>query len=203
MPSRATAAFPSRRIRPLVAYKKIVSQGGPLRLDANHPNGLRDEVANVLIASLLNRQSQRFTNVAQTGAANGGYGTLNIPGSWPTPTGMACRIAGRRRWARIRPWTTTPTRFRRARSSPHTPAGYTLLEEYLHFRATPHAVLGKVQPDSPTAQDVDLRRYTRGFTNKPPVTYTVSNVSTGTVTLVGGDRGALRAAHQLLRPRQL
>ncbi len=33
---------------------------------------------------------------------------------------------------------------------------------------------------------MDLRRYTRGFTNKPPVTYTVSNVSTGIVTLVGG-----------------
>jgi autotransporter-associated beta strand protein len=48
-------------------------------------------------------------------------------------------------------------------------------------------VLAKSLADNLTWQDVDLRAYTCGFTNKAPVTYVIANVSTGAVTLVGGN----------------
>jgi hypothetical protein len=58
--------------------------------------------------------------------------------------------------------------------------GYSNLEEYLNWLATPHV-------DCPTnaSVDVDLTQFTRGFTNNTP-TYTVSSPTNGTVTLVGG-----------------
>jgi autotransporter-associated beta strand protein len=169
---------------PLVAYKKIVSQSGPIRFDANHPNGPRDEVASVLIASLLAQTHQRFTSVTNTGASNGGYGTLNstpapadtdrdgMPDFWETALGSNPALDDH------------TNQVPAGAFLPNNPAGYTLLEEYLHFRATPHAVLGRVFTDNPNWQDADLRRYTAGFTNRPPFTFTLANVSTGAVTLV-------------------
>lgn len=178
------AGIPVTQDAPLVAYKKIVSQGGPVRLDANHSNGLRDEVADVLIASLINLQTQRFTSVTNTGASNGGYGTLNsapaptdtdrdgMPDFWETALGSNPALDDH------------TNQVPAGAFLPNNPAGYTLLEEYLHFRATPHAVLGKLIADNPNWQDADLRRYTAGFTNRPPFTFTLANVSTGAVTLV-------------------
>ena len=56
------------------------------------------------------------------------------------------------------------------------PGGYTRLEEYLQFLAVPHtSITGSVT--------VDLREYTRGFTAAP--TFTVANVTGGTVQLTG------------------
>lgn len=175
------AGIPVTQDSALVAYKKIVSQGGPLRLDANHPGGLRDEVATVLIESLVNLQNQRFTSVTNTGASNSGYGTLastrqppdtdrdGMPDYWESTLGSNPAVDDHTNQVPAGAFITS------------SPTGYTLLEEYLHFRATPHAVLEKS-----SAQDVDLRRYTIGFTNKMPVVYSISNVSTGTVTLTNG-----------------
>lgn len=182
-----TAGIPVTQDSALVAYKKIVSQGGPLRLDANHPNGLRDEVATELIRTLVTQQNDVISSVAATGASNGGYGTLNstpaptdtdrdgMPDFWETALGSNPNLDDHTNQVPAGAFVT------------NNPAGYTLLEEYLHFRATPHAVLGKSVADNLTSQDVDLRSYTSGFTNKAPVTYTIANVSTGTVTLVGGN----------------
>jgi hypothetical protein len=55
--------------------------------------------------------------------------------------------------------------------------GYTELERYLNWLAAPHV-------DCTNSVDVDLTKFTRGFTNNSP-TYVVSNPTNGTVTLIG------------------
>jgi len=64
-----------------------------------------------------------------------------------------------------------------------TPAGYTRLEEYLHFLAIPHAILARAASGTVEPLTVDLRRYTSGFTNGP--VFTVSAISGGTVRAGG------------------
>ncbi|HKW28080.1 MAG TPA: Ig-like domain-containing protein [Verrucomicrobiae bacterium] len=58
--------------------------------------------------------------------------------------------------------------------------GYTDLEDYLNWLAAPH--LDCIRN---AYVDVDLMRFTRGFTNNSPV-YTVSNPTNGTVVLLAG-----------------
>jgi hypothetical protein len=55
--------------------------------------------------------------------------------------------------------------------------GNTELERYLNWLAAPHV-------DCTNSVDVDLTKFTRGFTNNSP-TYVVSNPTNGTVTLIG------------------
>jgi autotransporter-associated beta strand protein len=56
-------------------------------------------------------------------------------------------------------------------------SGYTQLEEYLNWLADPHGIAL-----TNTTVCVDLRQFTRGFTNSSPV-YSVFNATNGTVTL--------------------
>ena len=58
--------------------------------------------------------------------------------------------------------------------------GYTKLEDYLNWLADPHGVALTNTP-----VHVDLRQFTRGFTNSSPA-YSVSNAANGTVTLLDG-----------------
>jgi autotransporter-associated beta strand protein len=181
-----TAGLPVTQDPPLVAYKKIVSQGGPLRLEANYAGGLRDEVAAELIHSLVSQRKDRFYSVADTGAPNGGYGTLvssrpppdtdrdGMPDYWESTLGSNPAADDHTNQVPAGAFLT------------NSPAGYTLLEEYLHFRATPHAVLEMATAGQPVVHEVDLRSYTSGFTNQLPVVYSISNVSTGSVTLTNG-----------------
>ena len=57
----------------------------------------------------------------------------------------------------------------------NTPTGYTYLEEYLFFMASPHTFVAKNTASDPTYVDIDLACYTLGFTNSP-VTFTISNI---------------------------
>jgi autotransporter-associated beta strand protein len=186
-PIPRTAGVPVTQDSPLVAYKKIVSSAGPLRLDALHAGGLRDEVSTELIRSMTTWRRDVFSSVADTGASGGGYGTLN---SAPTPAD-ADRDGMPDFWETALGSNPTVDDHTNAVPAgafiPNVPAGYTLLEEYLHFKATPHVVVPRSFADSLTSLDVDLRRYTSGFTNKPPITYTLSSAANGTVTLVGGN----------------
>jgi len=58
--------------------------------------------------------------------------------------------------------------------------GYTKLEDYLNWLAEPHGIAL-----TNTTVCVELRQFTRGFTNSGPV-YSVANATNGTVTLVNG-----------------
>lgn len=59
-------------------------------------------------------------------------------------------------------------------------SGYTQLEEYLNWLADPHGIA-----PADTTVCVDLRQFTRGFTNTSPV-YSVANATNGTVTVFNG-----------------
>jgi pectate lyase len=161
---------------PLTAYKKIVSAAGALRLDAQSTVPLRDEVDVRLIQNLVTLQRHHITNEIQTGASNGGMGTLNsapapadsdadgMPDYWEQATGSNVNVDDHN--APVVAGAFVPAH----------PAGHTRLEEYLHFLAVPHAVIAS----GTNGLAIDLRRYTSGFTG--PTVFKVSNVAGGTVT---------------------
>ena len=185
-PIPRTHGVPVTQDAPLTAYKKIVSAVGPLRLNAAFAGGVRDDVSAELVRSLTAQEHQLYSSAADTGASNGGYGTLasspaaadadrdGMPDLWEASLGSNPAADDH----------TNPVPA--DAFLPSAPAGYTLLEEYLHFLSVPHGVVAKSFPDTPTALDADLCRYTGGFTNRPPVLYAVWGVTTGVVSLAGG-----------------
>jgi hypothetical protein len=183
---------------PLTAYKKVMSSAGALRLDALYSGSLRDELDDLLIESIENQDSilvAKDTPVttndppsngeAQLAAApynisNGGFGTLN-PGTGPLDTdgdGMPDF------WeSTLGSSVTSPDHNDLVSIEAYVPAiGYTLLEEYLHFKAIPHAVLDMSSHPATNVLSVDLRRFTRGF-NKAPIVFSLLNILNGTAVL--------------------
>ncbi len=59
-------------------------------------------------------------------------------------------------------------------------SGYTRLEDYLNWLAEPHGLA-----TNNATCEIELRQFTRGFTNYSPV-FTVANATNGTVSLVAG-----------------
>lgn len=178
----AAAGIPVTRDDALTAYKKVLSAVGPLRLEASSLQPVRDELDTILVNNVV-KQSRHHVNAARgTGASNDGYGGLNpspapadsdrdgLPDFWETALGANLKADDH----------TNPVPARA-----FVPAGYTLLEEYLHFRATPHAVVSKSTAAKPASLEVDLRKFTYGFTLKSPVTYTLANAVNGTAKLTG------------------
>ncbi len=194
---------------PLTAYKKVVSSVGPLRLDANYGAPLRDELDALLIDSVVNQYSvlvQKDGKVAGEdptrpnngeqhladayGITNNGFGTLNgttpptdtdldgMPDFWEIAlngkSGIAYNVVSDDH-NNVFTSGQLPNTFFPA----GTPTGYTLLEEYLHFLAVPHASMAKNTAEAPAAQTIDLARYTDAFINSPA--FTVSNIENGTV----------------------
>lgn len=162
---------------PLTSYKKLLSQGGPVNLDASSAFALRDEVDTVLIGTVMARVSQVISNVSGTGLGNGGFGTLSsapppvdtdrdgMPDFWEYSLGLNAALDDHTNQVPAAAFIT------------NSPAGYTALEEYLHWLVSPHALAVRNQILS-----VDLRRFTAGFTNRSPV-YSVSGATNGTVAI--------------------
>ncbi|MCB0068921.1 MAG: multicopper oxidase family protein, partial [Caldilineaceae bacterium] len=156
----------------LLAYKKIVSNAGALRLSHNFGGSLRDEVDTILINKLTSMSRGHVTRPSDTGASNAGFGTLNsttppidsdkdgMPDSYETALGWNPSVQDHN--TTVSGTAFFPTGY---------PAGYTRLEEYLHFKSVPHMVIAK---NTATNPDIDLSRYTSGFTNNP--VFTISNI---------------------------
>ena len=172
---------------PLLAYKKIISNAGALRLDASHTGTVRDEVDTILIGKLTTQTPFHVSRESQTGASNAGFGFLNstLAAVDTDRDGMPDHYESALTW---NPATQdhntalassggviTGTTF----FPPGTVAGYTRLEEYLHFLAIPHGTVPRNIVDTPSSIQVDLRRYTSGFAASP--TFTVAAISNGTV----------------------
>jgi len=181
---------PVTRDPPLTAYKKIVSAAGPLRLDAASSIPLRDEVDTILMDNLVTRTRNHVSHEDQTGASDGGMGSLSsipppadsdrdgMPDGWELTLGWNPTVQDHNTplpdsGGIIAGWTFFP---------PGTPAGYTRLEEYLHFLAIPHATIPRSVPGDPTSVITDLRKFTRGF-DREPVVFTLANVTNGTAQL--------------------
>ena len=176
---------------PLTAYKKVLSAAGPLRLDYQPARPLRDDVAALAVADLVSQTRRRVSSPTGTGLANGGYGLLNstappvdtdrdgMPDDYELTLGWAIATQDHASaLASSGAFLTGPTFF-----PPATPAGYTRLEEYLHFLAVPHAIMPKSTTGVPTAIDIDLRKFTSGFVSAP--VFTLANVVGGAATQSG------------------
>ncbi len=193
---------------PLLAYKKVLSASGPLRLDATYAGALRDELDSLLITSVENQQSilvakdtpldandtpssgEALLAQAPYNITNSGFGTLNsataptdtdldgMPDYWESALGWAASTQDHNTALPNSGGLLSGLNFMPA----NTPAGYTRLEEYLHFKAIPHAAINRNIAGTASTLTVDLRRYVRGFV-KAPVTFSFSNISNGTVAL--------------------
>jgi autotransporter-associated beta strand protein len=167
---------------PLLAYKKVVSHAGAMRLDHAYAGSPRDEVDARLIQNVVNLTRNHITRESDlAGVSNGGFGTFAASGA-PLDSdqdGMPDAYESALGWnPALKDHNTAlvgATFFPAG-----TPSGYTRLEEYLHFKSVPHLVLMKGTSTSP---DIDLSRYTAGFANSP--VFTLSGVSGGSATQSG------------------
>ncbi len=170
----------------LTAYKKVLSVTGPVRMDADPTEPLRDELNTLAVNNVVQQRRFHVNAPSKTGVSGGGFGTLNsapppldtdhdgLPDYWELSLGLSTNVDEH--------LTAVPA----GAFVPNSPAGYTLLEEYLQYLMMPHAAMAKSTVAVPNALDVDLRKYTLGFTNKLPVTYTISNVTNGTAIVTNG-----------------
>lgn len=186
--------FPSEGAQPVIrddfltGYKKVLSNAGPVNLEVNPSLPLRDELDTILVREVVAQKKHRVKSPAETGASNGGFGTLKsspapvdtdrdgLPDYWESTLG-----SNPAKDDHNQPVANLADSYFPA----GTPAGYTLLEEYLHFLAIPHAVLPKGTP----ALTIDLRKFTAGFAKTAK--FTVAKVSGGTATL-GADGFTVR-----------
>ncbi|MEY4489112.1 MAG: hypothetical protein RIQ79_1620, partial [Verrucomicrobiota bacterium] len=176
---------------PLLAYKKIVSNAGALRLDSTYTGAIRDEVDSILVSKLTSQTAYHVTRESDTGASNAGFGFLNstaapidadrdgMPDFWETALGFNPALDDHNTAFTGSGGVITGTTF----FPTSTPLGYTRLEEYLHFLAIPHASLAKNTAAAPSSLAIDLRKFTAGFANSP--VFTLSGVTGGSAVQSG------------------
>lgn len=176
-PLAITGGMPVRTDDPLLAYKKIASQVGALRLNASFPKPIHDEVDTILVNNLLALKRHHVRHQNETGASENGFGKLEsapapsdtdadgLPDLWELATDSDPQHANHN----------DPVS-----ADSFIGPGYTQLEEYLHFLATPH---GWLTNSGSARLEVNLRRYVRGFTLKPPVNFTLGRSINGNATL--------------------
>ncbi len=195
--NRSSAPFPGspagvKTDSPRLAYKKVVSNSGALRLDALSGRPLRDEVDTILVDKLVSQTRFHVKHEKDTGAAAEGFGVL---ASTPAPRdsdgdGMPDAYEKALGWDADHadhnsPLASSDGLLAGATFFPAgTPEGYTRLEEYLHFLASPHAVViaaidGKVAP-----VEIDLGRFTQGFNDHTP-RFAVSGLVGGVIAASG------------------
>lgn len=196
-PVANTGAVPVTLDDPTVAFKKIVSKAGALRLDLDPAKPLRDEVDSRMVQNLVNQAANHISNESQLGLTNGGIGTLEsaaapadtdrdgMPDHYEAALGWNPALQDHNTALANSGGLVTGTTF----LPPNTPAGsgtldkYTRLEEYLHFLSIPHGTVAKNTTAAPTSIQTDLRKFTAGFPVSP--VFTVSNISGGTVAQSG------------------
>jgi len=192
-PVATTASVPVTLDDPTVAWKKIVSSAGPLRLDVNYTWPLRDEVDARLVQNLVTQTGSRIERESDlTGVSGGGFGTLapapapvdtdrdGMPDFYEMALGWNPAVQDHNSALPSSGGVLTGTTFMPS----GTASGYTRLEEYLHFKAIPHGSVPRNVSGAPTSLQVNLAKYTAGFSASP--VFTTANVSGGTVTVAGG-----------------
>ena len=184
----------------LTAYKKIISQAGALRLDADATKPLRDEVTTLLISDVVAQKRRIIQDPAELGLSRASTAAPDskppidtdhdgMPDFWEKALGWNPAADDHNApLASSGGIVSEPTFF-----PPRTPAGYTRLEEYLHFLAMPHiVVLRNTGGAVPVA--IDLKKFTAGFSKAPA--FKISAVSGGSVIpdAAGGSTVTFRPA---------
>ena len=185
------------------AHKKVLSQVGATRMEIGS-RPLRDEITQLcvdrtaamqrgIIADPLELNLSTGTAFAslQSAPAPADTDLDGMPDSWEDAVGYNKAVADHN---------TVLTAPETAASffPAGTPAGYTRLEEYLHFKSVPHGSVGRNTAASPSFIDIDLRKFTSGFTSSP--VFTVSNLANGTVTQSGPGNAIVRFTPALESP---
>ncbi len=190
-PFANTGSLPVTVDDPIVAFKKVVSKAGALRLDVGYTGPLRDEVDTRMVQNLVTQTRNHISSEASLGLTNGGFGTLNstaaptdtdkdgMPDFYETALGWNPAVQDHNTALANSGGLLTGTTFMPA----GTVAGYTRLEEYLHFMAIPHGTVAKNITGSPTSITVNMAKFTSGFSSSP--VFTTSNVVGGTVSIAG------------------
>ena len=175
------------------ARKKVLSQAGATRMEIG-PRPLRDEITQLCVDRTAAMQRGIISDPLELNLSTGtAFADLQsspapadtdldgMPDDWEDAVGYNKAVANNN---------TVLSAPQTAASffPPGSPAGYTQLEEYLHFKAVPHGTVAKNTIASPSFIDIDLGKFTSGFTS-PPV-FTLSNVTNGTITQ-SGSGGAL------------
>jgi hypothetical protein len=170
------------------ACKKVISQVGALRMDLDPAKPLRDEVTELVVRDVVTQRRRMIADEAELAVSGKGFGTLRsspapadsdgdgMPDFWENTLGWNPAVADHNEL--VAGSTFFPQ---------NTPAGYTRLEEYLHFLAIPHGVVAKG-----TAVRVDLRKFTSGFTESPA--FKIADVVGGSVRQ-SGEGGCLVTFH--------
>lgn len=171
---RATAPHPQTAGVPVTvddrrtAYKKVISQVGAVRMEVGAP--LRDAVAALLIDDVVAQRRRMIGDERELGvsdALRGGPAPLDTD-----KDGMPDAYEAALGWDPA----AQDHNVRLGEGSTFVPAGYTRLEEYLHFLAMPHATIR-----GPLT--VDLQHFTAGFTSAPVCS--ARAIAGGTVSLAG------------------
>lgn len=190
-----TVGVPVSVVPRLTAYKKILSQAGATRMEI-HSRPLRDEITALCVSRAAALQRGIISNPLELNLSTGtSFASLQsaaaqadtdgdgMPDDWESVVGYNPAIADHN--------TVLSSGELSASYFPSgSPVGYTRLEEYLHFLAVPHGTVAKNTVDSPSYIDVDLRRYTSGFTSSP--VFSVFGVTGGTVSASGPGGAVVR-----------
>jgi hypothetical protein len=166
-------AYPAvTTVTPLEAWKIVANQAGTFP---------RDAVDELLISELASHGQRGSIISEETDAPMSGPGLLSsgkpladtdrdgLPDIWELATGSNPKLANQNDPA--------PT----DSYLPSHAAGYTRLDEYLHFRAMPHGYVAPASANRPAAVEVGLQRYTAGFGRSAQLE--ISEVVGGKVTL--------------------
>lgn len=179
----------------LTGYKKIISQTGATRMEIGS-RPLRDEITQLCVSRAANLQRGIIADPLELNLSTGtAFAELKsdvapndtdldgMPDDWEDALGLNKMLDDHN---------TVLTASQTASSffPAGTPAGYTRLEEYLHFKSIPHAIISKNTAASPSFIEIDLRKFTSGFTALP--TFVVSNVSGGTIAQSGSGNAIVR-----------
>lgn len=177
------------------AYKKILSQVGATRMEIGS-RPLRDEITQLLADRTAALQRTHISNPLELGLSTGtAFADLKsdpapvdtdldgMPDDWEEAIGYNNSVADNNLTLTA---PETATSFFPAGS----PVGYTRLEEYLHYKAVPHGTVAKSTAISPSFIDIDLRKFTSGFTASP--SFSVTNVANGSVTQSGPGNAIVR-----------
>lgn len=176
----------------LTAYKKVLSQVGAVRMEYDAVRPLRDELTQLAVTRTAALQRGIISDPLALGLSTGtALAALNsaaaladadkdgMPDLWENALGMNAALASNNTVFASSGGVITGVTFFPA----NTPAGYTHLEEYLHFKAQPHSLLPKNTVSAPSFVDVDLSRYTSGFTSSP--VFTLASVTGGSAAQSG------------------
>lgn len=190
-PVAATGAVPVTLDDPTVAFKKIVSKAGALRLDVSYAGPIRDEVDAKMVSNLVTQTRQHISTETSLGLTNGGFGTLNssaapsdtdkdgMPDFYETALGWNIATQDHNTALASSGGYLTGTTFMPA----GTIAGYTRLEEYLHFKSIPHGTLPKNTSGGSTSIAVNMAKFTSGFPASP--VFTTNSATGGSVVVAG------------------